>query len=510
MEITVYMYKTISKIAAKPLSLLASVVLLSACVAVPATTVPAQSSGDPYWRSGQAELQQRIALIQQKHRAKNVILFIADGMGISTVTATRIYDGQSRGQSGEENSLSFDKFPHVALVKTYNSDSQVPDSAGTASALNTGVKTRRGAINTWATQDVSECFGPQQRFPESIAELAEQAGLSTGIVTTARVTHATPAAVYGHSPSRQWEDDSQLPKKARALGCKDLARQLVEFKHGDGIDVVFGGGRRSFLPQLSGGTRMDKRNLISQWQQTGGAAHYVENAEQFRALDLANTQRVMGLFTDSHMAFTIDRDNAREPSLSEMTASAIDILSRNEKGYFLMVEGARVDHAHHATNAHRALTDAQAFANAVQTAVDKVDLKDTLILVTADHSHLMTFAGYPGRGNPILGLVHDRELGTGKLEKEPYRVDGKPYTTLGYYIGSHLREADHQPLTQAQVTAADYLQQSAIRGPYGGHHAGEDVALFATGAKSHLVGGVIEQHTVFHIITHALGWTFTH
>ena len=285
---------------------LLSFVLLNGCfyrAEAKTALLSTQSADDPYWLDGRAQLLKRLTVVRNRHLAKNVILFIADGMGVSTLTATRIYDGQSKGQSGEENTLSFGQFPHVALVKTYNSDSQVPDSAGTASAMNTGVKTRRGAINTWADQDSAECYGPSKRFPASIAELAEQAGLATGIVSTARVTHATPAAVFGHSPSRGWESDANLSEQAKSAGCKDLAQQLIEFEHGNGIDVVLGGGRRHFLQKDNEGTRLDGRDLIQEWQRKNPNGRYVANAADFRLLDTSGLDQLMGLFSSSHMAY---------------------------------------------------------------------------------------------------------------------------------------------------------------------------------------------------------------
>ena len=115
-------------------------------------------------------------------------------------------------------------------------------------------------------------------------------------------------------------------------------------------------------------------------------------------IDAKKTKHLLGLFEPSHMQYEFDRpkDTAGEPSLSEMTSKAIDILSNNKKGFFLMVEAGRIDHAHHEGNAFRALRDAIELSNAVRTAQNKVDLKDTLIIVTADHSHTMSFSGYPG------------------------------------------------------------------------------------------------------------------
>ena len=126
-------------------------------------------------------------------KAKNVILFIGDGMGISTITAARIFDGQSKGMSGEDNQLSFDKFPNVSLVKTYNLDAQVADSAGTASAMNTGLKTQIGKINVQPDGLFEGCGDEADDGPVRFADIAENAGMSTGIISTARITHATPA-----------------------------------------------------------------------------------------------------------------------------------------------------------------------------------------------------------------------------------------------------------------------------------------------------------------------------
>jgi alkaline phosphatase len=197
------------------------------------------------------------------------------------------------------------------------------------------------------------------------------------------------------------------------------------------------------------------------------------------------------------------KDKAGEPSLSEMTSKSIDILSKNNKGYFLMVEAGRIDHAHHDGNAFRALTDTIELSNAVRTALNKVDLDETLIVVTADHSHTMTIAGYPGRGNNILGLVREVD-GRGDPE-EKYAADRnkKPYTTLGYANGKGKRPGDRPDLTQDQVTAPDYKQEAAV--PLSDEtHGGEDVAIFATGVNAYLFRGSMEENWTFYIMADAL------
>lgn len=160
--------------------------------------------------------------------ARNVILFIGDGMGVSTVTATRILDGQRKGMPGEENVLSFEHFPYLALSKTYEVNQQVAESAGTATALLTGSKTKAGFIGVSQAAVRKSCASANGNHLTSALELAEAGGRSTGVVTTTRLTHATPAAAYAHVPERDWESDRDLSDEARRNGCTDIAAQLIE------------------------------------------------------------------------------------------------------------------------------------------------------------------------------------------------------------------------------------------------------------------------------------------
>ena len=168
-----------------------------------------------------------------------------------------------------------------------------------------------------------------------------------------------------------------------------------------------------------------------------------------------------------------------------------------------MVEGGRIDHAHHLGNAYRALTETIEFSNAVKTALSKVNLKDTLIIVTADHSHTFTMGGYPIRGNNILGLVREVD-GSGLLEeKEKGDKNSKPFTTLGYGNGRGYIGGTRPTLTQQQVTNPDYKQEAAV--PLTDEtHGGEDVAIFAIGADSQLIRGVMEENWIFYVMKDAL------
>jgi hypothetical protein len=196
-----------------------------------------------------------------------------------------------------------------------------------------------------------------------------------------------------------------------------------------------------------------------------------------------------------------------------MTAAAIEALEQNESGYYLMSEGGRVDHANHAGNVHRTVTDGVAFAEAVQTAMDMTDPAETLIIVTADHGHAIAFNGYCGRGTPITGLCMDIDPAGEEHTGEPVLADdGKPFSVVGYLNGAGsvmTEQADgsyfgtRPSVTQEEATDPDYLQQALI--PMGSEtHSGTDVAAFARGPWAHLVGGVIEQNVIFHVMLHAM------
>ena len=455
-------------------------------------------------------------------RARNVILFIGDGMGISTITAARILEGQRRGESGEQNHLSFEDFPYSALVRTYSADQQTSDSAPTATAMVTG----------WHANDASLSVSPElpagttdaatvARFsPQTLLEQAEQRGLATGIVTTTRITHATPAANYAHTPNRDWE--YAVPAGAT---LPDIAAQLINHQHtGDGIEVVLGGGREDLLPTSAAdpeyprknGRRRDGRDLIQEWVSAQPDSTFVWKRDDFLKVDPRRTGHLLGLFEPSHMQYESDRakDSAGEPSLAEMTTKAIEMLRKNRKGFFLMVEGGRIDHAHHAGNAFRALTDTIAFSDAVRAAAQLVDARDTLVLVTADHSHTLTISGYPGRGNPILGLVKGPGASAPSLD-----AARKPYTTLSYANGPGFAIIDgsveaapriiapgrEQDLSTVDTTDPDFHQQSLV-GMGSETHGGEDVALFARGPGADLARGVIDQNEIYHIMRRALRW----
>ncbi|MFK8082361.1 MAG: alkaline phosphatase [Granulosicoccus sp.] len=474
--------------------------------------------------------------LETRGAAKNIILFVGDGMGLSTVTAARILEGQNKGRTGEENQLGWGLMPFAGLSKTYNVDAQTADSAGTMSAIMTGVKTDAGVFGVDEDVERGQCITQAGNELITALELAEIAGMSTGIVSTARITHATPAATYAKSVDRAWENNEAMPAGAVAQGCTDIAMQLINFEERleaqfpgldvDGLEVAMGGGRRNFLPNNPAlnssdtesfieGARTDGMDLTRQWQSKYPQGSYITDQAGFNAINANEIPRVLALFDESHMEYEANRFNdlAGEPSLSQMTAKAIDLLDNKDTGYFLSVEAGRIDHAHHAGSAFGALTDTIEFSNAVRVAMDASDPADTLIIVTADHSHVFTIGGFAKRGNPILGLsVPIGQTAPAVAE------DNMPYTTLAYANGLGFRDfgentdfdssysmdpdAGRKDLSNVDTTSSGFHQETLV--PLSSEtHGGEDVGVYARGPGASLVTGTAEQSVLFHVMEFA-------
>lgn len=465
--------------------------------AAPITLTGQDDAGS--FAQGQAMLQARKDLIANSGKAKNVILFIGDGMGISTLTAARIYTGQKAGGPGEDYVQAMETLPYTALVKTYNTNQQVSDSAGTATAMMTGTKTRAGVINVGPDTERKDCVAATTDRLDTLAQMAGRAGLSTGIVSTARLTHATPATVYAHTPDRNWEAPKDISQARREAGCVSIAEQLIAAPKDGHMSVALGGGMGEF--------KYKDVDLTADW-----AGDVVTNAAQLSAIPDNTDKPLLGLFSRSHMEYMrLKEGGNEEPTLTQMTQKAIDILEAKDTGYFLMVESGRIDHGHHGGKAELALEETRQFDQTIADALARIDLSETLIIVTADHSHVFTLAGYPTRGNPILGLVRGND-GAGNPDGEPVlAVDGEPYTTLGYHNGPGAVEGVRNPEGANDVVVQKALiptgsPATATRDAYLSEtHAGEDVAAFAAGPGAHLVGGVIEQNVLFHIMYDALG-----
>ncbi|KAH8270232.1 hypothetical protein KR018_006087 [Drosophila ironensis] len=439
-------------------------------------------------------------------RAKNVILFMGDGMSVHTIAATRAFMGDSNMQ------VSFEKFPYLGLSKTYAVDERTPDSANTATAYLTGVKTNYGTIGVTAQVPRGHCLAAtnESTHAQSIAQWAQEAGKWAGLVTTARVTHASPAGVYAHVAEREWEHDGEIIRSGCSADLnRDIARQLVEWPVGKELRVIMGGGRSYFRNQTQHdetgvlGLRTDGRDLIKDWQdikrEQGAEGKYVWSLKGLRGTDLNKTDYLLGLFDTSHLPYHGDRQRTHweeaEPSLSDMTESAIKMLSRNEKGYFLFVESGRIDMAHHATQAKKALEDTQEFAAAVEMARKMTSEEDTLIVVTSDHSHTMSINGYPYRRQNILSLA-------------PNMADDElPFTILSYangpgYADTFSANTGRIDLSRVDTTQPEFQFQATVP-LYSETHGAEDVGVFASGPHDHLFTGNYEQSSIPALMAHA-------
>lgn len=365
---------------------------------------PTRSTGGEetrqFWRSKAKDIVTSHLATQNTNKAKNVIMFLGDGMGIQTVTAARILLGN------ENESLSFEKFPHAGAVKTYCVDAQIADSACTATAYLSGVKTNSGMIGISAKVKLSDCEGTndESAYVDSIAKWAQAANKATGLVTTTRVTHASPSGVYAHTADRNWESDSSIPADCDSSKISDIARQLVRGDVGSKLNVILGGGRREFMNQTVTdelgvqGRRRDGLDLLSEWVNDGKKnKKLVKTRAQLMSVDSSRTDYLMGLFAGSDMKYYLEGD-ATQPTLWDMTKKALEVLSKNKNGFFLFVEGGRIDHGHHSNQARAALTEAIQFHEAIEQTRAMFSEKDTLIVTTADHSHVMSMSGYAVSG----------------------------------------------------------------------------------------------------------------
>lgn len=448
---------------------------------------------------------------QAAGEAKNVIFFLGDGMGPSTVTAARIY------KYGEDGSLTMDKIERTARIKTYSNDAQTTDSAPSMAAYTTGVKMNNEVIamsaETIATPPgkdangnltINNCAatGNGVSVP-TILELAKAKGKAVGAITTTELTHATPAATYSHICNR----NAQYHIAAQSVpGGAGYNAAL-----GEGVDVLMGGGRNHYTPYdatTNKAGRADGRNLLTEFAAKG----YTVAATKAEMAAAPNNKKFVGIYSSrSHLEYELDRtatppvgEGANQPSLAEMTVKAMDLLSGNANGYFLMVEGGRIDHALHATNAKRALVDTIAFDDAIKAALDKArttdpTLANTLIVVTADHDHTLAFNGYGKRGNPILDI--NRDYKTGLPSKD---ADGNTYSTLVFGNGPN-RPNLRTNLDSATVLGDNYLQETGVR-LSSETHGGGDVKLFATGAGSKTFKGTLDNTKVFGLLKTAFGF----
>ncbi|XP_050431792.1 membrane-bound alkaline phosphatase-like [Adelges cooleyi] len=467
-------------------------------VNVPIDSVAQRESDAKYWvEAGKKNVAEKSKLALRTNTAKNLIMFLGDGMSLTTLTAARIYKGQLINYTGESDNLSFEHFPFTGIAKTYCVDMQVADSACTATAYLAGVKNNLGTIGVSSKVKQYDCPASViDDNPDSIMKWAQWAGKATGIVTTTRVTHASPAGAFAHTANRDWESDADMLKHQNITNitqCEDIAKQLVTRDPGRNFKVIMGGGRNKFLLKNGKTAERSDVDLVVQWKEDkkerfeNENAVYMTNREELMTTDTSNVDHLLGLFHDDHLDFRLKSDVVKQPTLQEMTSKAIQVLQREKNGFVLFVEGGLIDKGHHATYAKIALDETVELSKAVTAAVKLTSEDDTLIVVTSDHAHTMSMAGYPARGSNILGT-------SGSLAK-----DNMPYTTLSYANGP---QSNNEPTDcrRMNMTNVDFdnvdLRYPKLVPLKDETHGGDDVMVFARGPWAHLFTGNYEQNTI--------------
>ncbi|MFC5711962.1 alkaline phosphatase [Thalassorhabdus alkalitolerans] len=394
----------------------------------------------------------------KQENVENVIYLIPDGFSTGYNATYRYYK--------EDGSPVWDSFL-TGMMTTHSNDHRITDSAAAGTAMATGVKTNNGVVGQ----------SPEGEDLKSILEAADEDGKSTGLVANSTITHATPAVFASNVDSRSNQEE--------------IARQCID----DGVvDVILGGGKDYFLPEEEGG-KQPERHLIDEAKEK--EYQFVENRDQL--LDIEEGS-ILGLFADNAMEPELHREGTNEPSLAEMTSSAIDVLSQNEDGFFLMVEGSQIDWAGHANDAAWAMSDTEAFEEAVMEAIDFADQDgETLVVVVGDHD----------TGGISLGGEN-----TKSTEIEMLR----DVTATGEYMANQLNEDRSnvkeviQEYANIDITGeeAENIQEYAdpvlainhVISNYAGvgwsstDHTGEEVPLYAYGPGSELLTGLVDNTDV--------------
>lgn len=289
---------------------------------------------------------------------KHVIYLIGDGMATAQRQVAEYY---LQEQTGDKNTrLAMNSLPITGINTTHSADSLVTDSAASATALATGMKTDNGMIGVL----------PDGTKVTSLLESAQKKGMATGLITTTRLTHATPAAFIAKNVSR------------------DNENEIAEDYANSGITYFAGGGYRHFVTGKNS-KRKDGKDLVATMEKNDYRTFIGnESVASFRGYQPKAGDKVFAAFSQSHIPYEIDRVKTDTlPSLAEMTEKGIELLAKDKDGFFLMVEGGRIDHASHANDIAGTIFDTLAFDQAVQKALDfyHKNPDDTLIIITGDH-----------------------------------------------------------------------------------------------------------------------------
>ncbi|MGB1375801.1 MAG: alkaline phosphatase [Rhodothermales bacterium] len=417
-----------------------------------------------------------------EEQPRNVVFFIADGCGPASFSLARDYQREMEGIPN----LSFDRFEQGSTI-TFAEGSRITDSAASATAYACGVKTLNGRIAMTAdSQPV-----------ETILEMAESAGYNTALVSTARITHATPASFSSHVVNRGME--------------VEIAEQQLT----KDIEILMGGGRQYYTPSEQGGGRQDGRDLIEEAESAG--YHRAYNRAEMMAID---ELPLIALFTNSHMAYEIDRVEEDEPSIAEMTMKSLELLNSAGKPFFIMIEAGRIDHAGHGNDTAAHLWDVIAYDQAWQAAVEFArETGNTLVLATSDHETGGLTLGAETGGRNGSGYGYDpTQLASISSSVEAFRnelaermmnddVDPAwfgstletrfniPFSTVAEPMAGIIAQADTNAAVAAsrlQWLLVDAMAESARVGWSTGGHTSVNVPIFAFGPGSTQFRGTLD------------------
>ncbi|PAV30788.1 alkaline phosphatase [Virgibacillus profundi] len=388
-------------------------------------------------------------------KVENVIYMIPDGFSPDYAANYRVYKGEE---------AIWDK--HLkGMYTTHSANSDITDSAAAGTAMATGNKTNNGVIG----------LDPEGNELETILEAAEKDGRSSGLVATSTITHATPASFAAHVVDRNNETE--------------IARQLVT----SDVDVMLGGGKNNFLSASQDGNQ-EELNLIKQAEDQG--FEFVETRDELtdiEELDVENGDRLLGLFADDALSPELHRGDTAEPSIAEMTKTAIDVLEEDKDGFFLVVEGSQIDWAGHDNDAAWAMSDTAAFEKAVEEAIEfaKEDGK-TLVVVAGDHdTGGMTTGGYgsmelnadvlknvTATGDHMAAQLNDDRSNIGEV------VEASTGLTLTEKEVQVIQAADNASLAINTV-----ISERASVGWTSTNHTGADIPLYVYGPQSDKFAG---------------------
>ena len=425
-------------------------------------------------------------------QAKNVIILIGDGMGPSQFAAAWYFSNRVLNKDLHMSALM--KKGRTAYLMNDTADAMVTESAAAAGQIATGERMTAGAISM-AVDGITPV--------KTIMEMAKAKKMATGLVTTSGITDATPAAFAAHLAKRS--DEASAAEQELSLG----------------VDVLMGGRKQFFLPESAGGKRKDNRNLLEEARVAGYAV--VETSGEMAA---APAGKLLGLFNMGNMSYEIDRATTAEPSLAEMTGKALQTLSGNRNGFFVMIEGGRIDHAAHLNDAPSTIRDTLAFDDAVGVAMAFVKKNPaTLLIVTADHeTGGMALIGHSKQSRAYVGMdlkaIEKSSVSFQQMAKTwgetptPEKIKEVVKQSMDIVLTDEeastvaedtIKKLDPSNYSAKHVHSLAFVLRPYLRVGWGSQtHTASPLFLFGEGPGSKRIGGLMHNTEVFTVMKAAL------